>query len=173
MERAYLTSHWAGMTARRFLNQSDSKSSIPYPGSLTRRALDLTATTDKQLSRAHQESHWTEHEKTSQRHSAVGPKSHHRLQSTSNFLDITLNLNNGKYYPYRKPNDRPVYINKDSNHPPSIIKNLPASISRRVLDGSYVIKAFNDAAPVYSDALRSSGYTKYLERKAKLATQHH
>ena len=26
-----------------------------------------------------------------------------------NFLDITLNLNNGKCYPYWKPNDKPVY----------------------------------------------------------------
>ena len=23
------------------------------------------------------------------------------------FLDLTFNLNNGKYYPYQKPNDRP------------------------------------------------------------------
>ena len=42
-----------------------------------------------------------------------------------NFLDITLNLNNGKYYPYRKPNDKRVYIHKQSNHPPNIIKNRP------------------------------------------------
>ena len=39
----------------------------------------------------------------------------------TNFLDITLNLNNGKHYPYRKPNDRPMYIHKQSNHPPNII----------------------------------------------------
>ena len=30
----------------------------------------------------------------------------------TNFLDITLNLNNGEYSPYRKPNDRPVYIHR-------------------------------------------------------------
>ena len=35
----------------------------------------------------------------------------------TNFLDITLNLNNGKYYyTYRKPNERSVYIHKDCNH---------------------------------------------------------
>ena len=28
-----------------------------------------------------------------------------------NFLDVTFNLYSGKFYPYRKPNDRPVYIN--------------------------------------------------------------
>jgi hypothetical protein len=51
----------------------------------------------------------------------------------TNFLDITLNLQNGKHYPYRKPNDRPAYISKFSNLPPIITKNLPASISRRLI----------------------------------------
>ena len=53
---------------------------------------------------------------------------------TVNFLDVTLNLCNGKYYPYRKPNDRPLYINRLSNHPPSILKHLSAAISRRLTD---------------------------------------
>ena len=35
-----------------------------------------------------------------------------------NFLDVTFNLNNATYYPYRKPNDHPLYINVESNHPP-------------------------------------------------------
>ena len=49
---------------------------------------------------------------------------------TVNFLDITLNFCNGKYYPYRKPNDRPLYVNRLLNHPPSILKHQPAAISR-------------------------------------------
>ena len=28
-----------------------------------------------------------------------------------NFLDITFDLTNGTYKPYRKPNDEPLYIN--------------------------------------------------------------
>ena len=53
---------------------------------------------------------------------------------TVNFLDVTLNVCtcNGKYYPYRKPNNRPLYINRLSNHPPSILKHLPAAIGRRL-----------------------------------------
>ena len=35
----------------------------------------------------------------------------------TDFLDITLNLDTEKYYPYRKPNDTPLYINIKSNHP--------------------------------------------------------
>ena len=38
-------------------------------------------------------------------------------QTIINFLDITLNLKDGKFYPYRKPNDQPIYVHKLSNHP--------------------------------------------------------
>ncbi len=31
-----------------------------------------------------------------------------------NFLDVTFGLNNGKFKPYRKPNDDPLYINRHS-----------------------------------------------------------
>ena len=41
----------------------------------------------------------------------------------NNFLDITLNLMAGKYWPYRKPGDTPLYINANSNHPPNMKNN--------------------------------------------------
>ena len=49
-----------------------------------------------------------------------------------NFLDVTCDLSTGKYKPYRKPNDDPLYINKNSNHPPSILRQLPTSINKRI-----------------------------------------
>ena len=54
--------------------------------------------------------------------------------STTNFLDITLDLENDKFCPYRKPNDKPTYINVSSNHPRTIIKQLPKMISKRISD---------------------------------------
>ena len=33
------------------------------------------------------------------------------------FLDVTLDLTNETYKPFRKPNDNPSYIDKHSNHP--------------------------------------------------------
>ena len=36
----------------------------------------------------------------------------------ADFLDITLNLSLGRYWPYRKPNDNPLYVHAHSNHPP-------------------------------------------------------
>jgi hypothetical protein len=32
-----------------------------------------------------------------------------------NFLDLTLDLSNGKYKPYRKPNDEPLYLTSHHN----------------------------------------------------------
>ena len=48
------------------------------------------------------------------------------------FLDITFNLNNGIYKPYKKTNDTLLYINKSSNHPPETINQLPRIISDRL-----------------------------------------
>ena len=44
-----------------------------------------------------------------------------------NYLDVTFNLSNGSYYPYRKPNNLPQYINIKSNHPPNIINQAASS----------------------------------------------
>ena len=52
------------------------------------------------------------------------------LQITD-FLDVTFDLRTDKYYPYRKDNNQLLYINKQSNHPPSIIKQIPSMVSRR------------------------------------------
>ena len=44
---------------------------------------------------------------------------------TVDFLDVHLDLINNTYKPYKKPNSETVYINKYSNHPPNIFKELP------------------------------------------------
>ena len=48
------------------------------------------------------------------------------------YLDITFNLNDGSFRPCRKPEDETLYINVDSDHPPSILKQLPISIEKRL-----------------------------------------
>ena len=53
-------------------------------------------------------------------------------QQRTNFLDITFDRANDTYKPYRKPNDEPLYINNSSNHPPSILRELPNSINKRI-----------------------------------------
>ena len=74
------------------------------------------------------------------------------------FLDITFNLNNGIYKPYKKPNDRLLYINKSSNHPPQIINQLPKLISDRLSRKSSNKEVFNTSKGEYEKALKRSGY---------------
>ena len=40
----------------------------------------------------------------------------------TDFLDVTLNIKTEKHWPFRKPNYQQLYININSNHPPSIKK---------------------------------------------------
>ena len=79
-----------------------------------------------------------------------------------NFLDITLDLNSNTYIPYKKPNDQPIYINKASNHPPNIIKQLPISISERISKISSNRNIFEESAPYYNEALKNSGYSENI-----------
>ena len=79
-----------------------------------------------------------------------------------NYLDVTLNLTTGKYYPYRKPDNNPLYINANSNHPPSVIRQIPASISTRISGLSCDSDEFNKISQVYNDALKSSGYKEKI-----------
>ena len=41
---------------------------------------------------------------------------------TVDFLDVTYDLDKNIYKPYQKPSNSPIYINKNSNHPPNILK---------------------------------------------------
>ncbi|KAJ8049399.1 hypothetical protein HOLleu_02137 [Holothuria leucospilota] len=75
---------------------------------------------------------------------------------TINYLDVTLDLTSGQYYPYSKPNSIPLYVNSKSNHPPQIIRNLPSSINRRLSDLSSNEAVFNKVAPTYQQALNDS-----------------
>ena len=90
---------------------------------------------------------------------------HHQLKVTADtnliqtdFLDVTLNLCTGRYWPYRKPNDQPLYINVQSNHPPSITKKLPYMIVKRISEISYDVDAFSSLLPAYEETLKQSGH---------------
>ena len=86
------------------------------------------------------------------------------------FLDIELNLETNSYKTYLKPGDTPLYVNASSNHPPSILKNIPEGINRRLSNLSSDEKMFKSVAPVYQEALNKAGYKfqlKYKPQKAK------
>ena len=75
-----------------------------------------------------------------------------------NFLDVTFNLLNETYRPYRKPNDELKCINVSSNHPPQIIKQLVNTINVRLSTESSSEKVFNESKSYYEDALNKSAY---------------
>ena len=81
------------------------------------------------------------------------------------FLDVTFNLQSEKYWPYRKPNNEPLYIHVQSNHPPSITKQLPSMIEERISSISYDEHEFNKSKEYYESALRNSGFKQPIQYK--------
>ena len=75
-----------------------------------------------------------------------------------NFLDVTLDLTAGKYKPYNKPGNIPLYINVKSNRPPNIMRNLPESISRRINKLSSDKSVFDNSKDLYNNVLSRSGF---------------
>ena len=74
------------------------------------------------------------------------------------FLDISLNVSVKSNRPYKKPNDTPLYINKMSNHPKSIINNIPDMVSKRLSNLSSDKRSFLDTKHAYESALKHSGF---------------
>ena len=70
-----------------------------------------------------------------------------------------------------KPNDDPLYIHKHSNHPPSILRQLPASINKRISTLSSDKQAFNDAVQAYQNALGHSNSSHKLQYMPHLTQQ--
>ena len=76
------------------------------------------------------------------------------------FLDVALNLQYATYRPYKKPDNKLLYIHSLSNHPPQIIKQLPNSISGRLSKNSSNQEIFNIAKVEYKDALKKPPFSK-------------
>ena len=86
-----------------------------------------------------------------------------------NFLDINLDLETGLFKPYMKPNDKPVYVHKLSNHPPGILDNIPKSVNKRLSTISANEDVFKRAIPPYQEALKKNGH--YFKLTFNLATK--
>ena len=82
--------------------------------------------------------------------------------TTCNFLDTTLNLTDDEYKPYRKENSDVKYINKKSNHPIVIKKNLPEMIEKKINRLSKSEKIFKNSVPTYQNALNDSNFKHML-----------
>ena len=82
---------------------------------------------------------------------------------STDFLDVTLNLEDGSHRPYRKDNKIPVYIDSRSNHPPIVKKNLPKMIGKRISDLSSSKEIFDSEKSIYQEALKNAGFKEKIE----------
>ena len=76
----------------------------------------------------------------------------------TDYLDVTFDLPTGKYWPYRKPNNVPLYVHADSNHPHVVLKHLPQNITHRLSSISCDESEFTKSKPIYQKALEESGF---------------
>ena len=91
-----------------------------------------------------------------------------RIQIASNFkivdfLDVTLNLNNGTFKPFSKNDSASRYINISSNHPRSVLRQIPNAVNQRINKLSSGKKIFEENKSRYDDTLKDSGFQGRLE----------
>ena len=84
------------------------------------------------------------------------------------FLEVSLNLQNGTYRLYKKPNNRLLYIHSLSNQKPNVIKQIPSSIQERLSKNLPNEETFSAEKCDYEDALEKSGFKadfKYTKKQ--------
>ena len=72
-----------------------------------------------------------------------------------NFLNIHFEIKDNIYQPYKKLNDEPLYINKNSNHPLTDIKQILKAISKQVSDISSSREIHDQNISYYQDAFKT------------------
>ena len=70
----------------------------------------------------------------------------------TDFLDIYLDLENDKLYPYRKPNDTPLYVHRESF---KFLKQLPKMTIERLSKLSCNEDEFVKASGEYQNVLKN------------------
>ena len=70
-----------------------------------------------------------------------------------------------------KPNNTLMYINKQSNHPPASLKNIPKNVNVRITRNSATEEIFNEAKGPYQNTLNASGYNFELKYDSEVKLQ--
>ena len=82
-----------------------------------------------------------------------------------NFLDVSFNLHEDTYKPFKKPDNEIKYIDINSDHPKSIKRGLPKMVQNRLSGLSKNKEIFDENCKDYEEALKKSGYKDKLEYK--------
>jgi hypothetical protein len=87
---------------------------------------------------------------------------------STDFLDVNLDLSLNSFSPFRKANSKIMYVNKQSNHPPSITKSIPKMVVGRLCRLSKDEVTYNNHCVDYLNELKLNGYeTKDLKFEKK------
>ena len=78
-----------------------------------------------------------------------------------------------KFFPFRKPNNQPLYINEISDHPPTILRDLLNMINKRLSDLSCNEEEYEKTKPLYETALNESDYKTTLTYTKKQSLQYY
>ena len=56
-----------------------------------------------------------------------------------------------------------MYINKNSNHPPTVLQQLAKSVSKRISETFSNEQIFKESIRIYEEVLKKSGFHEKLE----------
>merc|ERR1712240_78922 len=73
--------------------------------------------------------------------------------------------------PYNKPSSPILYVNNKSNHPRQVLKQLPQTINRRLINLSNNQESFNNVKSVYQKALNSANYKDNLKYDSTITSK--
>ena len=80
----------------------------------------------------------------------------------TDFLDVTLDIQNESHKLYRKPNAHMFYVNSKSNHPEHVLKYLLVAVNNPLQKVSSSQSIFKETTQHYQEATRASGYDHKL-----------
>ena len=86
-------------------------------------------------------------------------------QTKVDYLDVCMDFTDGSFRPYMKPNSKLKYVNKESDHWKLVLDQIPKGIEKRLNKLSSSKDIFDNAKPLYEEALKNSGYPGTLQWK--------
>ena len=89
------------------------------------------------------------------------------LLTKTDFLDVHFDLQQEIYKPFKKANQETKYVNIKSNHPQSILKQLPQMIHHRLSNLSSSEEVLKNVIEPYDAALKKAGYDTNLVYTAR------
>ena len=79
------------------------------------------------------------------------------------FLNVTLNLSNASFRDFSKENHVPLYVHKESNHPPAVTRCIVKGVGQRLSANSSSQEMFDATKGMYQEQLKRAGYTEELK----------